>query len=146
MATYVNQAMKDAQGRTYAHSTGLAKIDSENKQGTKRCLSWAFNATHAAGSKDYAAQALVKVDLCKADAPLVAWHKPNFYPCEPMFVPAPDQKSEDDGVLLTPVLDGEARTSYIQVLDAKSMTEIVTANMPFHTPFAIHGNWFGTKK
>jgi carotenoid cleavage dioxygenase-like enzyme len=61
-----------------------------------------------------------------------------------MFVPAPNASSEDDGVLLTPVLNGTARTTYIQILDAKTMTEIATVDLDIHTPFAIHGNWFST--
>ncbi len=83
---------------------------------------------------------LVKVDLESAEAGY--WFEPGSYPGEPVFVPAPDQRNEDDGVLLSVVLDGRSATSYLLVLDAASFEELGRALVPHHIPFGFHGEYF----
>jgi hypothetical protein len=41
-----------------------------------------------------------------------------------VFVARPNAESEDDGVLLTVVLDAERNTSYLLILDAKDLSEL----------------------
>jgi carotenoid cleavage dioxygenase-like enzyme len=46
------------------------------------------------------------------------WYEAGLYPGEPVFVPQPSAGSEDEGVLLSVVLDIDKDRSYLLVLDA----------------------------
>ena len=70
------------------------------------------------------------------------WHEPKCYPGEPVFVSAPNATNEDDGVILSVVLDGEAGNSFLLVLDAATMQEIGRATVPQHIPFGFHGMYY----
>ncbi|KAL2141913.1 hypothetical protein VTI28DRAFT_1798 [Corynascus sepedonium] len=50
-----------------------------------------------------------------------------------------EQTDEDDGVLLSVVLDGANKTSYLLCLDAKTMTELGKAECEFAVAFGLHG-------
>ncbi|MFB6126713.1 MAG: carotenoid oxygenase family protein [Halolamina sp.] len=64
-------------------------------------------------------------------------------PCsEPIFVPRPDGEAEDDGVVLTVVLDRGAERSALVVLDGESLTEVARATAPHPIPFDFHGRFF----
>lgn len=67
------------------------------------------------------------------------WRYDNHFPGEPVFVTRPDASAEDDGVLLTVVLDASTNTSYLLVLDARDFSEIARAHVPQHVPFGFHG-------
>ncbi|MGH2975202.1 MAG: carotenoid oxygenase family protein [Solirubrobacterales bacterium] len=83
---------------------------------------------------------LVKIDV--ATGASEEWHEPGAYPGEPVFVPSPEpDRAEDEGVLLSVVLDARAATSYLLVLDAKSMGELGRARVPHHIPFGFHGQY-----
>lgn len=83
---------------------------------------------------------LVKVDT--ADGSHQVWDEPNAWAGEPVFVPRPDATAEDDGVVLSVVLDAGSGTSFLLVLDAASFTEIARAQAPHHVPFGFHGQFF----
>ncbi len=51
----------------------------------------------------------------------------------------PGARREDDGVLLSVVLDGKRGSSYLLVLDARDLSEIARAAVPHHIPFGFHG-------
>ncbi|HEX2909312.1 MAG TPA: carotenoid oxygenase family protein [Chloroflexia bacterium] len=70
------------------------------------------------------------------------WHEPDQFPGEPVFVAAPQAQTEDNGVILSVVLDGLSETSYLLVLDAASFEEIARASLPHHLPFGFHGEYF----
>jgi carotenoid cleavage dioxygenase-like enzyme len=70
------------------------------------------------------------------------WSEPGTYPGEPVFVPTPGGQREDDGVLLSVVLDPVAGTSFLLVLDAKGLGEIARARVPHHIPFGFHGSYY----
>ena len=82
---------------------------------------------------------LVKIDL-EGDAR--TWSEPGAYPGEPVFVPGPEQSAEDDGVVLSVVLDATAGRSFLLVLDAASFEEVARAYAPLHIPFGFHGSFF----
>lgn len=82
---------------------------------------------------------IVKVDVDDGDG--IAWSRPGNYPSEPVFVARPGGKAEDDGVLLSVVLDAERATSSLLVLDAASLEEIASAEVPHHIPFSFHGQF-----
>ncbi|HWW67212.1 MAG TPA: carotenoid oxygenase family protein, partial [Solirubrobacterales bacterium] len=84
---------------------------------------------------------LVKVDVDSGEAE--AWFEPGSYPGEPVFVPSPaERRGEDEGVLLSVVLDGRGGGSYLLVLDAQSLGELGRARVPHHIPFGFHGQYF----
>ena len=56
-----------------------------------------------------------------------------------MFVAEPGASGEDDGVLLSVVLDSERGTSFLLVLDARDLSEVARARVPHHIPFSFHG-------
>lgn len=83
---------------------------------------------------------IVKVDT---DTGAVAtWHAAGLYPGEPVFVPSPSTGAEDDGVLLSVVLDIDKDRSFLLVLDAASLNELARAAAPHAIPFHFHGNFF----
>merc|ERR1719221_1656897 len=58
------------------------------------------------------------------DGSYIFWHVEGHYPGEPIFVADPGGSAEDDGVVMTNVLDSVGKESYLLVLDAKTMKEI----------------------
>jgi carotenoid cleavage dioxygenase-like enzyme len=82
---------------------------------------------------------IVKVDV--EDGSRVEWSAPGCYPGEPVFVRAPDGSAEDDGVILSVVLDPAAGRSFLAVLDARTLEELARAEAPHHIPFGFHGQF-----
>ena len=80
---------------------------------------------------------LVKIDL-QTRKPIY-WSKVGFTPSEPIFVPRPGAVDEDDGILLSVVLDGFKNKSYLAIIDAKTMTEVATAFTPQPIAYGFHG-------
>jgi carotenoid cleavage dioxygenase-like enzyme len=70
------------------------------------------------------------------------WYQNGCYPGEPVFVPRPGASAEDDGVLLSVVLDTASRRSFLLVLDAARLEERARATVPHHIPLGFHGNHF----
>jgi carotenoid cleavage dioxygenase-like enzyme len=84
---------------------------------------------------------ITKIDVETGDA--LVWREPARFPGEPVFVPRPDPDDEDDGVLLSIVLDTDAGTSFMLVLDAVDLDEIARARLPHRVPFGFHGQYLG---
>jgi beta,beta-carotene 9',10'-dioxygenase len=82
---------------------------------------------------------IVKVDII--DGSTRAWAQPGCYPGEPVFVARPGAEGEDDGVLLSVVLDANAASSFLLVLDAADLRELARAEAPHHIPFGFHGQF-----
>lgn len=61
---------------------------------------------------------------------------------EPVFAPAADPKSEDDGYLMTYVHDAHTDTSQFVIMDAASMdsTPVAAIDLP-RIPSGFHGSW-----
>ena len=69
---------------------------------------------------------LVKLDL---DAGMASsWHEEGCYPGEPVFVAAPGAANEDDGVILSVVLDTRKAASFLLILDASTFRELARAD------------------
>uniref|UniRef100_A0A182Q6V3 Uncharacterized protein n=1 Tax=Anopheles farauti TaxID=69004 RepID=A0A182Q6V3_9DIPT len=86
---------------------------------------------------------LIKVDVVAKSK--LTWCEENVYPSEPIFVPAPDPQSEDDGVVLAAMVWGreEENRAGLLVLDAKTFTELGRCEFetPGPVPKCLHG-WF----
>lgn len=70
----------------------------------------------------------------------ITWHYHGQTPGEPIFVPDPEGNEEDEGVLLSVVLDGTKGKSYLLVLDARNLKEMGRASMESIMAFGFHGN------
>ncbi|KAI0842333.1 carotenoid oxygenase [Hypoxylon sp. FL0890] len=91
---------------------------------------------------------IVKTDLVTRET--LFWDNPKGHtPGEAIFVPRPKSRrdggeveadsDEDDGVLLSIVLDGVGKTSYLLCLDAKTMKELGRAECDFAIAIGFHG-------
>jgi carotenoid cleavage dioxygenase-like enzyme len=82
---------------------------------------------------------IVRADVVERTS--TEWHEPDCWPGEPVFVCRPDGRDEDDGLLLSVVLDGRRNTSFLLVLDAADLAEVARAEVPHHIPFSFHGRF-----
>jgi torulene dioxygenase len=76
----------------------------------------------------------------------IFWEEEGHTPGEAIFVADPEGKHEDDGVLLTVVLDGYVDKSYLLVLNAKDLKELGRAEMHGPMAFGFHGAYKGMEK
>lgn len=110
----------------------------ENYRSKHYCF--VYGVVFKSDSKIWGNFSFVKKDVCNASGDL-SWSVPGHYPMEGWFVPNPEGSSEDDGVLMVPVLDGNLGKSYILLLDPKTMKPITKAFSPFQVPFHFHGRF-----
>jgi carotenoid cleavage dioxygenase-like enzyme len=110
----------------------LPRIDYRRCNG--RPYRFAYGTGHAgSGFSD----CVVKLDV--HDGQSLRWAEDGCYAGEPVYVPAPGASAEDEGVLLSVVLDADAGTSFLLVLDAATLEERARARVPHHIPFGFHG-------
>lgn len=105
-----------------------------------------YRYAYGVGAADRTGQDFLN-QLCKLDVrsgETCIWRESGRYPGEPVFVAAPDAVAEDDGVLLSVVLDATANRSMLLVLDAHDLSELARAEVPHRIPFGFHGQF--TKK
>lgn len=88
------------------------------------------------GSPESFVDRLVKVDV---EGPTKHWQDGLTYPGEPVFVPRPDGEAEDDGVVLSVVLDAAKDCSFLLVLDAHTFVERARVWAPTRIPMGFHG-------
>jgi carotenoid cleavage dioxygenase-like enzyme len=82
--------------------------------------------------------------IVKADVELgetTTWHEPGCFAGEPVFVGAPGAEGEDEGVLLSVVLDSGRDGSFLLVLDARTLDELARAEAPHRIPLGFHGQF-----
>ena len=85
--------------------------------------------------------ALIKIDVQSRQISSV-WEEPSTSPSEPIFVPNPEKKKEDDGIILTVVFEQMTNKSFLLLLDASTFKEITRAYLPAPIPFSLHGNFY----
>ncbi len=87
-------------------------------------------------------QAILKLDLQTGDRQLHSF-APSGYVSEPIFVPKPNSKAEDDGWVLTLVYDGNRHRSTLAILDGQNLAgdAIALLHLKHHIPYGLHGNW-----
>lgn len=82
---------------------------------------------------------IVKIDVDAGNAQ--HWYKQHHYPGEPVFVPRPNASTEDEGVLLSVVLNTANNQSYLLVLNARTLEEMAKATLPHTILFGYHGTF-----
>jgi len=86
---------------------------------------------------------LTRIQQADVDAgSTIEWCESGAYPGEAVFVPSPSAAREDDGILLSLVLEPKSETSFLLVLDAHDLSEICRARVPHPIPFGFHGQFF----
>ena len=112
----------------------LPRID-PRRNGRRHSVAWGTSR-----HDDAFGSAVARVDV--DDGGVTQWHEPGCNPGEPVFIPRPDGTAEDDGVLLSVVLDTNAGRSFLLALDAATLEEVARAGLPHHVPLGIHGQFF----
>lgn len=80
---------------------------------------------------------ITKIDIQTGE--VKTWYAKHCYPSEPVFVASPNSEKEDDGILLSVILNAETKTTCLLALDARTMDEIARATVPEILPFSFHG-------
>ena len=70
------------------------------------------------------------------------WFQEGCYPGEPFFYPSPKSKNDEEGILLSIVLDTNSSSSFLLILDAITMLEIARAELPDPVVYGFHGEFF----
>ena len=104
-----------------------------------RCNERAYRYAWGVGSAGGWLDRIVKADVVQRSSSV--WAEDGCYPGEPVFVAVPDAEREDEGVLLSVVLDGRSGDSFLLVLDATSLQELARAAVPHQIPFGFHGQF-----
>jgi len=104
-----------------------------------RCNERPYRYAWGVGSDGGWLDRIVKADVVERRS--TTWLQDDCYPGEPVFVAGPDAVGEDEGVLLSVVLDASKGNSFLLVLDAASLEELARAEVPHHIPFGFHGQF-----
>ncbi|KAF9352746.1 hypothetical protein BGX26_009476 [Mortierella sp. AD094] len=122
------------------------ELPSINPGNYTREYRYAFGVNISGENRTTAYDRIIKVDLDKLSSgdqvnSVKFWIEDQCTPSEPVFVPTPNGTEEDDGVLLSIVLDGRRRTGFLLVLSAQTMEKIARAEMPEGkvAPYNFHG-------
>ncbi|KAK7047176.1 hypothetical protein VNI00_006842 [Paramarasmius palmivorus] len=87
------------------------------------------------------ADRLIRLDMEDREGGQKTWCVPGYTTSEPIFVPRPGAEAEDDGVVLSVVLDADKGKSMLVILDARDMKELARAEMQTAFPIGFHGVW-----
>ena len=91
------------------------------------------------GTSDFIDQ-IVKIDV-EQGVVAAKWNEENVYVCEPLFVPNPNPKGEDDGAIVFVGYNSAKDHSTLYVLDGQSMKELGRADMPGRFAANFHGKF-----
>ncbi|XP_063801850.1 beta,beta-carotene 15,15'-dioxygenase isoform X1 [Pseudophryne corroboree] len=81
---------------------------------------------------------LLKFDVVTKE--MLVWSEDMCWPAEPLFVPHPDGKEEDDGVILSSIVSSNPnKSSFLLILDAKTFKEVGRASVNANVHLDLHG-------
>jgi len=105
-----------------------------------------YNFIYGTGflEKGFYENASVKIDI-KNNKTVLYKCSSTTYPGECVFVPKPNSESEDDGIILSLVLETDLdKNVFLAILDAKSFVELARIEFDrkeISIPTTIHGLW-----
>ncbi len=108
----------------------------------KNCCMQPHRYIWASGTDDlynYTNQ-LKKIDLLNKKEKI--WQEKDCYTRDPIFVSKPNSSQEDEGIILSVVLDARKKQTFLLVLDAQTCEEIGRATITHPIPFTLHGKFF----
>uniref|UniRef100_A0A672HYV2 Retinal Mueller cells isomerohydrolase-like n=1 Tax=Salarias fasciatus TaxID=181472 RepID=A0A672HYV2_SALFA len=104
-----------------------------------RCSGKKYSFAYGLGLNHFIPDRIVKLDVQSRESR--AWREDGCYPSEPLFVPTPGARDEDDGVLLSIVVKpGAERPAFLLLLDAVELTELARAEVDAVIPVTLHGS------
>ncbi|KAG1941329.1 beta,beta-carotene 9',10'-oxygenase [Pimephales promelas] len=91
----------------------------------------------------FCVRAKYSVMIVKFDAETkqrLEWTGEDGFPSEPVFIPRPDAVDEDDGVILTVIINAKPRVGgFLLMLDGKSFKEVARACVDVEFHMDMHG-------
>jgi carotenoid cleavage dioxygenase-like enzyme len=120
-------------------AVGMGELPRINyRAANTRDYSYAYGLAQPGGADWF--DGIVKVDVNGGE--VRSWEREGCYPGEPVFVSEPGASAEDDGAILSVVLDPAKERSFLVVLDAASFEELAVVEAPQRIPFGFHGQFF----
>lgn len=83
---------------------------------------------------------LYKIDVQTGKT--LSWGEHGCYPGEPIFVPNPQGTSEDEGLILSIVINESLGHSFLLILDATSWEVMARVEIPHQIPMGLHGQFY----
>ncbi|KAG9475125.1 hypothetical protein GDO78_003536 [Eleutherodactylus coqui] len=81
---------------------------------------------------------IVKFDTVTKE--MLVWNEDMCWPAEPLFVPDPNGKEEDDGIILSSIVSSDPKkSSFLLILDAKTFKEVGRASVNANIHVDLHG-------
>ncbi|XP_028931461.1 beta,beta-carotene 15,15'-dioxygenase [Ornithorhynchus anatinus] len=75
------------------------------------------------------------------------WEEEHCWPAEPVFVPRPNAKEEDDGIILSAIVSTDPKKfPFLLILDAKDFTELARASVDADMNLDLHGLFIPEKE
>ncbi|XP_069750908.1 carotenoid-cleaving dioxygenase, mitochondrial-like isoform X4 [Narcine bancroftii] len=136
---------READGKIWCESEKLFDEDLVNVNGMEfpqinyeKYNTKKYKFFYGCGTSHVIMDSLIKMDV--ETKKFKIWKEKGYYPSEPVFVPSPSSKNEDDGIILSVVISpNQSKNNMLLVLDAKSFTEMGRAEVPVRMPFGFHG-------
>lgn len=128
-------SLSEDESRDFGGFTDFPTVSSLVK-GRKHRFVWLSGAVRPTNVTN----ALVKFDVEAKTS--VFWHEPGALPGESCFVARPGAVEEDDGVILSSLIEADG-SSCLLVLDARTMHEVCRVGFPdgLRVPSGFHGTW-----
>jgi beta,beta-carotene 9',10'-dioxygenase len=120
-----------------AQSNEFPRVN-EALDGRPHC--YLYTVGFAEGAELLQSECLYKINTLTKE--VMQWSEKGYSPGEPVFVAAPDAQEEDEGVILTVVIDHVHHDSFLLILDGKSFKEVGRARAPHCIPVGFHGQYF----
>ncbi|EDO28841.1 predicted protein [Nematostella vectensis] len=112
----------------------LPQINYERCNGRKYTYVFALTAANSP-----VMDTLVKINTVTKETK--TWGNPGLVASEPVFVPKPDAEDEDEGVVLSAVIDVVNGNTFLLLLDGKTFEELGRAEVSVMMPMNIHGRF-----
>lgn len=83
---------------------------------------------------------ITKINIREESA--LKWFEQGSFPGEPVFIQNPDSQAEDDGLILSLVIDTKDAASFLLILNASNFKEIARVYTPEAILAGFHGGFF----
>ncbi len=103
----------------------------------------AYNFVYAMGLSDANPafyDQITKINI--SDKSSIQWSEQGCFPGEPVFIASPESQQEDEGIILTLVIDTNKEASFLLILNAANLEEISRIPTPEPILAGFHGNFF----
>lgn len=99
-----------------------------------------FNGGYLSGGASEMSTSLYKYDYATGSSQTAALD-PALLLGEMSFVPNPESKAEDDGILMGYGYHRQQDEGQLLLLDAQTLEPVATVHLPQRVPMGFHGNW-----